>query len=77
MNTPRTEAKASSIIGFWSCATVPSEFARELERENIRIRDAAQAVIERWESPAWKDNEPTAAVIYRLRDALYPPKEGK
>jgi len=44
----------------------------ETKRENERLRDAAQAVIERWESPAWKDSEPTAEVIYRLRDTLWP-----
>lgn len=34
------------------------------------ITSAAQAVVDRWELPSWKDAEPTAAVIYRLRDAL-------
>ena len=32
--------------------------------------EAAQAVVDRWETPLWKDAEPTAAVIYRLRDTL-------
>ena len=32
-NTPETDAKASDIIGFFSCATVPADFARKLERE--------------------------------------------
>ena len=31
--TPETDAKASDIIGFFSCATVPADFARKLERE--------------------------------------------
>ena len=35
-----------------------------------KITKAADAVIDRWEQPAWKDAEPTGAVIYRLRDAL-------
>ena len=35
-----------------------------------RLQQAAQAVVDRWEQPAWKDTEPTAAVSYRLRDAL-------
>lgn len=35
-----------------------------------KITKAAEAVIDRWEQPAWKDTEPTGAVIYRLRDAL-------
>ncbi len=34
------------------------------------LASAAQAVIDRWETPLWKDAEPTGAVIYRLRDAL-------
>ena len=32
--------------------------------------DAAQAVVERWETPMWKDVPPTADYIYRLRDAV-------
>ena len=35
-----------------------------------KITKAAEDVIDRWEQPAWKDTEPTGAVIYRLRDAL-------
>ena len=41
-----------------------------LQNENARLREAAQAVVDRWETPTWKDAEPTAAVIYRLRDIL-------
>jgi len=37
--TPETEARSADHIGFWSCATVPTEFARKLERE----RDAWKA----------------------------------
>jgi hypothetical protein len=32
-DTPRTDDRSSDHIGFWSCATVPSSFARQLERE--------------------------------------------
>ena len=32
-DTPETDAKASPHIGFYSCATVPANFARALERE--------------------------------------------
>ena len=31
--TPETDGKASPHIGFYSCATVPADFARRLERE--------------------------------------------
>lgn len=40
--TPETDAKVSPCIGFYSCATVPADFARKLERERdeaIRQRD--------------------------------------
>jgi hypothetical protein len=35
-----------------------------------RIKRAANNVILQWDSPSWKLTEPTAGVIYRLRDAL-------
>jgi hypothetical protein len=41
-----------------------------LYEENKRLREAAQAVVDRWEQPNWKDAGPTAEFIYRLRDAL-------
>lgn len=57
---------------------------KELIAENNQLREnlwqhaerleevemAAQEVVDRWETPLWKDAEPTAAVIYRLRDIL-------
>jgi Skp family chaperone for outer membrane proteins len=47
------------------------ERERDEARERLaKITIAAEAVIDRWEQPAWKDTEPTATVIYRLRDAL-------
>lgn len=45
------------------------EVAR-LRDENAKLRAAAKAVVARWETPLWKDAEPTASVIYRLRNAL-------
>ncbi len=41
-----------------------------LRAENERLRAAAQAVIERWDSPKWKDEAPTADVISALRAAV-------
>jgi hypothetical protein len=32
-DTPRTDNKAVEHIGFYSCATVPADLARNLERE--------------------------------------------
>ena len=42
----------------------------EAREKLAKITRAAEVVIDRWEQPAWKDTEPTATVIYRLRDAL-------
>lgn len=36
-DTPRTDALAASPIGFYSCATVPADFARMLEEEVISL----------------------------------------
>jgi hypothetical protein len=32
-DTPETDAKVSAHIGFYSCATVPAELCRRMERE--------------------------------------------
>ena len=48
----------------------------ELEREqpvappNDELRRAAQAVIDRWDSPKWKWNSHTSELINALRKAL-------
>ena len=34
------------------------------------LREAAIAVVERWDTPLWKDVQPTAEFIGRLRTAL-------
>ena len=46
--TPETDAKASPHIGFYSCATVPANFARALEQE----RDEAREALSDWENAA-------------------------
>lgn len=46
----------------------------EERRQRERLELAASAVIERWETPLWKDAPATAGYIYALRDAM---KEGK
>jgi len=40
--TPETDKKASPHIGFFSCATVPAEFSRKLERERDEARAQAK-----------------------------------
>jgi predicted nucleic acid-binding protein len=53
--TPETDAKVSGHIGFYSCATVPAELCRRMERE----RDEARATltdIHRWIERNHPDN---------------------
>jgi len=38
-DTPDTDERAVPHIGFYSCATVPAEFARKLERERDEARE--------------------------------------
>ena len=44
--------------------------AVDLELEKSQLLTAAQAVIDRWDTPNWKDVEPTAKVINELRKVL-------
>ena len=44
--------------------------AVDLELEKSQLLTAAQAVIDRWDTPNWKDVEPTAKVINELREVL-------
>jgi hypothetical protein len=39
-DTPETDKQAVGVIGWYSCATVPADFARKLERERNEARDA-------------------------------------
>jgi hypothetical protein len=46
-DTPETDAKASTHIGFYSCATVPADFARRLERERNDLQDRLNELLNR------------------------------
>ena len=41
-DTPETDAKVSGHIGFYSCATVPAELCRRMERERDEARKKAE-----------------------------------
>lgn len=45
-HAPRTDRVAAEPIGFYSCATVPADFARTLERENAELREALQSILD-------------------------------
>ena len=41
-DTPDTDQRAVPHIGFYSCSTVPAEFARKLERERDEAREGLE-----------------------------------
>lgn len=49
--------------------------AEAAESALAELQQAGQAVVDRWDSPAWKDQPHTAEVINRLRDVIA--EEGK
>ena len=79
-NTPRTDARTFRILSSLQSGTedvVHAEVAKELElelaeaqAEKDALKSAAQGVIDRWDSPRWKEEAPTAESINALRCAL-------
>jgi hypothetical protein len=50
--------------------------AQAAEREiYAELIAAAEAVIERWETPLWKESKPTAVAVYRMKDVIERIKE--
>jgi hypothetical protein len=68
--TPETDEKASPHIGFFSCATVPAEFARKLERE----RDDANYFLNELAELSPDRGEP---IMRRLKEFSKVVEEGK
>jgi len=44
METPLTDSKATGIVGFYSCSTVPASFARRLECDLDEAREQRDAI---------------------------------
>jgi hypothetical protein len=61
-DTPRTDAKSVDHIGFYSCATVPSDFARQLELELA----ASQAQVKEIRSALGDDGRRTHKEILEM-----------
>ena len=47
-DTPETDKQAVNVIGWYSCATVPADFARELERDRNLCKKAAITWMRSW-----------------------------
>jgi hypothetical protein len=68
MTTPRTD----HIAGEWvACETVPASFARELERDNARLREAINAFCsgQAWADESWK-NQPHIKALFDLSNSI-------
>lgn len=47
------------------------------QQPSVDVLDAAKAVVERWDTPLWKDVPHTAIFIHKLRDSLQAMNEAK
>jgi uncharacterized coiled-coil protein SlyX len=63
------ELKCAEAFHRCAVAALRAQLAAK-DAEIARLREAANAVVERWETPLWKDVKPTAHIIYALRDEL-------
>jgi len=72
-DTPETDAKVSGHIGFYSCATVPAELCRRMERERDEARKHLREIKE------YGTEEINAAVELRqkLAQALFERDEAR
>jgi hypothetical protein len=85
-DTPRTDAITRRAVDGTGCLTNPQALwdgLEQLERELAEARqqrdtlvDAAQAVVNRWDAPTWKELESTAKLISALRKAIAAVKGG-
>lgn len=71
-HTPISDAAMTNSEPF-GFEVVPIHVARELEIELTELKEAAHAVVERWDTPLWKDVPATAEYINRLRTAIHLP----
>ena len=70
MKASITSAQAMSHPTVVETINALGQMCDELRTENTALRTAAQAVIDRWDTPNWKDAPATAEYINRLREAL-------
>ena len=57
----------------WKLALEPTQTPVQqidYEKAYLQLREVAKNVIERWDSPLWKDALPTGNYIYAMRDVI-------
>ena len=88
-DTPETDAVRDNVFDIWggwsdNAAKKLLKHARRLERERDseraladRLAEAANAVIDQWETPNWRLRESTAKYMNTLRNTLAAWKEAR
>jgi len=61
----------SDVIKLYDHSPQLAERVKALEAEIAKLREKAIAVIDRWNSPKWKEQAHTAVFIHELRQACY------
>jgi hypothetical protein len=70
-NMPDGSYNSPALYGAWPVWEAAYLASRRAALEDgQRLREAAQEVIDRWDTPLWKNAEATAVFINRLRRAL-------
>ena len=64
------------IIGACTRCQEKQQLAR-VTKQRDELLEAAQAVVDRWDSPTWKDTQHTAVYINLLRTAITYAKDSK
>lgn len=68
---PLRRAAIAIITGEDCAARIEAELAEAAEKgRQLGLREAAQAVVDQWDTPNWKLTEATGHIINRLRRAL-------
>jgi hypothetical protein len=69
---PRLDLSWSRLYSCYDDKVTAESFTafRAAEAQYEGLLKAGRAVVERWETPSWKDAKPTAGFIYTMRDEL-------
>ena len=61
---------AGHIRGYQAATQSSEQRIQELTASNNQLREAGQALVDRWNTPKWKDAEHTATFIHGIEKAL-------
>jgi len=70
-----TNQDTDKVYSYKKCNELRDEIVATRKQRDT-LAEAAQAVVDRWDAPTWKDLEPTAKFMKALRNALAAVKGG-